>query len=193
MNIFYSCDIIPTVIVMSQTNSIIFKGLRVAAWFIFVGLCVEAGALIVNFFFSLYNPEFVSKLYQKLDLSELYGQSKWVFFCMYSYITCIAVFKAVLFYVIIKLVTEINLIKPFNVVVPKQIFKISYYTLSIGLLSYLARQTVQNLGHRGYSLDMLNEFWVDSSVFILMAGIVYVIGIIFARGVEIQNEKELTV
>lgn len=178
---------------MSTTNNFIFKGLRIVAWIIFVGLCVEAGGMLVNFFFSLYNPEFVGKLYQKLDLSELYAQSKWVFFSMYSYILSIAVLKAVLFFVIIKLVTEINLIKPFHEVVPKQIFKISYYTLSIGLLSYLARQTVQNLGHRGYSLDMLNEFWVDSSAFVMMAGIVYVIGIIFAKGVEIQNENELTV
>ena len=178
---------------MSHTNNFIFKGLRVAAWIIFVGLCIEAGALIVNFFFSLYNPEFVGKLYQKLDLSYLYVRSNWVFFGMYSYIISIAVLKAVLFYVIIKLVTEINLVKPFNEVVPKQILKISYYTLSIGLISYLARQTVQNLGHRGFSLDMLDEFWVDSPAFVLMAGIVYVIGIIFSRGVEIQNENELTV
>lgn len=57
----------------------IFQVLHVIAWIFFVGLCIEAGGIIVNFVFSIYNPEFVSKLYQKLDLSELYNRSKWIF------------------------------------------------------------------------------------------------------------------
>ncbi|HCM77099.1 MAG TPA: DUF2975 domain-containing protein, partial [Cytophagales bacterium] len=44
---------------MSKTNNFIFTGLKIVAWIIFVGLCIEAGGLIVNFFFSLYKPEFV--------------------------------------------------------------------------------------------------------------------------------------
>ncbi|WP_425640062.1 DUF2975 domain-containing protein [Algoriphagus yeomjeoni] len=178
---------------MSQTNNFIFKGLRVIAWVIFVGLCIEAGGLLVNFFFSLYNPDFVSKLYQRLDLSEIYERSKWAFFGMYSFIISIAILKAVLFYIVIKLVTEINLQKPFNELVSKQILQISYYTFSIGLLSYIARQTAKNLKHHGYSMDVLDQFWGDSQAFILMAAVVYVIGVIFAKGVEIQNENELTV
>ncbi|RAI87912.1 DUF2975 domain-containing protein [Algoriphagus yeomjeoni] len=178
---------------MSKTNTFIFKGLRVIAWVIFVGICIEAGGLLVNFFFSLYNPDFVSKLYQKLDLSEIYERSKWAFFGMYSFILSIALLKAVLFYIVIKLVTEINLQKPFNELVSKQILQISYYTFSIGLLSYIARQTAKNLEHHGYSLDVLDQFWGDSQAFILMAAVVYVIGVIFAKGVEIQNENELTV
>lgn len=53
---------------MSQTDNFVFKGLHVVAWIIFVGLCVEAGSLLVNFFFNLYKPEFIQNLYQKLDL-----------------------------------------------------------------------------------------------------------------------------
>ena len=61
---------------MSKTNNFVFWGLYIVAWLIFMGLCIEAGGLIVNFFFSLYNPEFVQNLYQKLDLSEIYNDSK---------------------------------------------------------------------------------------------------------------------
>ena len=52
---------------MSKTNNFVFWGLYIVAWLIFVGLSIEAGGLIVNFFFSLYKPEFVQNLYEKLD------------------------------------------------------------------------------------------------------------------------------
>lgn len=178
---------------MSKTNNFIFKGLKIVAWIIFVGLCIEAGGLIVNFIFSLYNPEFVQNLYQKLDLSEMYERSKWAFFGMYSFILIISILKAVLFYVVIMLVTKIDLSKPFNLVVSRQISLISYYTLSIGLLSHIARETAKNLQHHGYVIDSLNQFWADSQAFILMAAVIYVIATIFAKGVEIQNENDLTV
>lgn len=178
---------------MSKTNNFIFQGLKIVAWIIFVGLCVEAGGLIVNFIFSLYNPEFVQNLYQKLDLSEMYKRSKWAYFGMYNFILIISMLKAVLFYVVIILVTKIDLSKPFNSFVSKQISRISYYTFSIGLLSYIARQTAKNLQHRGYVIDSLNEFWADSQAFIIMAAVIYVIAAIFSKGVEIQKENDLTV
>lgn len=178
---------------MSKTNNLVFKGLKIVAWVIFVGLCIEAGGLIVNFFFSLYNPKFVEKLYQPLDLSEMYERSKWAFYSMYSFILIISILKAYLFYLLIELVTNIDLSKPFNNLVSKQILQISYYTLSIGLLGYLARQTARNLQHRGYNIDMLNQFWSDSQAFILMAAVIYVIATIFSKGVEYQEELDETV
>jgi hypothetical protein len=178
---------------MSKTNNFVFTVLKIVAWVIFVGLCIEAGGLIVNFIFSLYKPEFVQNLYEKLDLSEMYERSKWVFFSMYSFVLVISILKAVLFYVVIRLVSEINLIKPFNSFVSRQISLMSHYTFSIGILSYIARKTAENLQHRGYVIDSLNQFWADSQAFILMAAVIYVIATIFSRGVEIQNENDLTV
>lgn len=71
--------------------------------------------------------------------------------------------------------------------------QISYYTFSIGLLGYIAAETADNLEYYSYGIDNLNEFWADSQAFILMAAIIYVIAIIFKKGVEIQNENDLTV
>tara|TARA_R110001632_G_scaffold82057_5_gene182305 strand:- start:3157 stop:3693 length:537 start_codon:yes stop_codon:yes gene_type:complete len=178
---------------MSHTNNVVFKGLKIVAWIIFVGLCIEAGGLLVNFAFSQFNPEFVQNLYQKLDISEMYDKSKWAFYGMYSFILTIAILKAFLFYLLVKLVTTINLSKPFNSVVSKQITQISYYTASIGLLSYLAQQSAKNLQHHGYSIDTLNQFWADGQAFILMAAVIYVIATIFSKGVENQEELEETV
>lgn len=178
---------------MSKVNNIVFQGLHIVAWIIFVGLSIEAGGLIVNFFFSLYKPEFVQNLYQKLDLSEMYERSKWAFFSMYSFVLVIAILKAVLFYAVIRLVSKIDLAKPFNSFVSRQISQISYYTLSIGLLSYIAKQSAQNLAHHGFNTESLNPFWADSQAFILMAAVIYIIATIFKKGIEIQSENELTI
>ncbi len=178
---------------MSKRDNFVFKALHIVAWVIFVGLCIEAGALIVNFIFSLFKPEFVQNLYQKLDLSKMYHLSKWAFFGMYGFVLVISILKAVLFYVVIRLISKIDLLKPFNSFVSGQITKISYYTLSIGLISYLARQTSNTLLNRGFEIDALNQFWGDSQAYILMAAVIYVIATIFSRGVEIQNENDLTV
>jgi Protein of unknown function (DUF2975) len=178
---------------MSNTNKYVFYGLRVVAWIIFVGLCIEAGALLVNFVFSIYKPEIVSRLYEKLDLSELFAYSEYAYYGMYSFILAIAMLKAYLFYVVIELVSKLSLSKPFSDYVADKISKISYYTFSIGLVSHIGRESARNLEHRSLELNALNRFWADSEAFILMAAVIYVIAQIFKRGIEIQNENDLTI
>jgi Ni/Fe-hydrogenase subunit HybB-like protein len=174
---------------MSKTNNFVFWGLYVVAWIIFVGLSIEAGGLLVNFVFSLFKPEFVQNLYQKLDLSEMYKDSKMVFFGVYSFILSIAILKAYLFYIVVRLMHTMDLKKPFSSFVARQITLLSYYTLFIGLLSYIARQSP----HQSFVSDNLNQFWEDSQAFILMGAVIYIIATIFKKGVDIQNENDLTI
>jgi uncharacterized membrane protein YedE/YeeE len=47
--------------------------------------------------------------------------------------------------------------------------------------------------HHGFVTDSLNKFWADSQAFILMGAVIYIIAIIFKKGVAIQNENDLTV
>ena len=178
---------------MTKTNDFIFTALKIIAWVIFVGLCIEAGGLIVNFIFSVFNPGIVPKLYQKLDLSAVYIQSKGVFFSMYSLILYIAVLKAYLFYLAIQLLTKLNLKNPFNNYVSKKIISISHHTFIIGIISLIGKQIAKNLGRYGYHLEGLITFWEDGQAFILMAAVIYIIGTIFKRGVEIQSENDLTI
>ncbi len=178
---------------MTKTNNFIFKALMIVAWIIFVALCIEAGALVVNFIFSIFNPSIVGDLYQKLDLSRLYQQSQMVFYGMFGFVLFIALLKAYLFYVVISLLHKFDLTKPFSSFVSKQIFQISYITFSIGIFSYIARQTTKDLSIQGYALQDLNQFWVDSQTHIVMAAIIYIIAVIFKKGIELQNENDLTV
>ncbi|MBK6979190.1 MAG: DUF2975 domain-containing protein [Cytophagaceae bacterium] len=178
---------------MSKANNFVFWGLYIVAWLIFVGLSIEAGGLIVNFFFSIYKPEFVQNLYQKLDLSKIYQESWFSFFSIYSFILGISILKAFLFYIVIRLMHKMDLKKPFSSYVARQISLMSYCTLAIGLLSYIAREFARNLTHQGFDTGSLNQFWADSQAFITMGAVIYIIATIFNKGVEIQNENDLTV
>jgi len=60
-------------------------------------------------------------------------------------------------------------------------------------LSYIAREIAKRIAYYGYETEQLNQFWVDSQAFILMAAVVYVIAAIFKKGVDIQTENDLTV
>lgn len=178
---------------MSKSKNIIFKGLHIIAWLIFVGLSIEAGGLLVNFFFSLYRPDFIPNLYQKLDLTEVYSQSQLAFYGIYGFILSIALLKAYLFYVVVMLQHKLDIEKPFNQYVAKQITKMSYVTLSIGLFSHIAKKVAEGLIIDGFNLQALEGFWVDSEAFILMAAVIYVIATLFSRGVEMQTENDLTI
>jgi hypothetical protein len=178
---------------MSKSKNIIFKGLHIIAWLIFVGLSIEAGGLLVNFFFSLYKPDFIPNLYQKVDLTEVYSQSQLAFFGMYGFILSIAVLKAYLFYVVVMLQHKLDIEKPFNQYVAKQITKMSYVTLSIGLFSHIAKKVAEVLIIDGFNIDALQGFWVESQAYILMAAVIYVIATLFTRGVEMQTENDLTI
>lgn len=178
---------------MSKTNNFVFIGLLVVAWIIFVGLCIEAGGLIVNFVFSLYYPNFVDHLYQKLDLSELFKLNRLMYYVIYILILSIALLKAKLFYIVITLMHKIDLANPFSNFASKQILLLSYYILFIGFLTCIGKQLANNTSQFEDVFAKLNHFWGDSQAYILMGAIIYIIAIIFKKGVELQNENDLTV
>jgi hypothetical protein len=88
---------------------------------------------------------------------------------------------------------KMDLSKPFTNFVAKQILRISYITISIGFLSHIARQLTKTLMHHGFVPNSINQFWEDSQEFILMGAVIYIIAIIFKKGVDIQTENDLTV
>jgi hypothetical protein len=178
---------------MSKGNNFVFTALHIVAWIIFVGLSIEAGALIVNFVFSLVNPDFVQNLYQKLDLSEVYNRSESAFFGMYSFVLVIALLKAYLFYEVVRLCHSLHLSKPFSDYASRKMKRIGSITLSIGIMSYVASEVANYLEKRGFDLQALQLFWTDAQAFVLMSAVIFVIAAIFSKGLEIQTENELTI
>ena len=189
----YLCGIIKIIIVMSKQEDFIWKALWVISWIIFIGFCIETGAFLFNYIFSLFRPEATNNLYNGLNLSDTYLRSKVVYSFLFSFIIVISGLKAFVFYQVIKIFMKLNLVKPFSEEVSQLITGISYFSFAIGIISEIAHKFTKNIVQKGYQVDTIEKFWNDSAVFLMMAAILYIISLVFKKGIELQNENDLTV
>lgn len=178
---------------MTKQNDFIWKAIQTVCWLIFAGICVQTGALLFNFIYSLFRPEATNNLHLGLNLSELYSQSKIIYYQLFSLIIAISFLKATVFYFVIRLFTKMTLLKPFTTTVSKLITNISYFAFSTGLVSYIANQYSKNLINKGFDIDLAGRYWDDSYAFLMMSAILFVIALIFKKGIELQNENDLTI
>lgn len=180
------------------STSQILKVLEILSWIIFIGLCVEAGSIIVNTFISLFiNPNGVENFWKgKEYLSSLY-QYDYGYFMVIAIVMCIvAILKAIMFYLIVKLFLNktLDFYNPFSLELRQFISKLSYLALGIGLFSISGDEYSELFSKHGLqaaNLQMLNLEGAD--VWLFMAVILFIISHIVKRGVEIQTENELTI
>ena len=178
---------------MSKKNDAILKVLNVVSWIIFIGLCIEAGALIFNFILTLFKPIATQNIYKGLNLSEMYENKFPHFVAMMSFAVVLSVLKAYLFYLVVKIFMKLNLVKPFTVEIAKLIEKISFEAFAIAIVSIIAHEYTKRLIQSGYEVSQIEKYWNDTAAFLMMAAIIYVISQIFSKGIELQNENDLTV
>ncbi|MBX7243158.1 MAG: DUF2975 domain-containing protein [Bacteroidia bacterium] len=178
---------------MKKNNDFILSALNVVSWIIFIGLCIEAGAIIFNFAFTLFKPVGTHNIYKGLDLSALYAGNFPHYIGLMSFVTAISVMKAYLFYLVVKIFMKLNLVKPFDAEIAKLIEKISYEAFGIAIACIIAHQYTKRLIQDGNEVSVVEEYWSDASVFMMMAAIIFVISQIFKKGIELQNENDLTV
>ena len=178
---------------MEKNTDFLLKALNVIAWIIFIGLCIESGALLFNFTYSIYNPIVAHNIYKGLDLSGLQAKSFAHFIGLMSFIVLISTLKAYLFYLVVKIFLKLNFVKPFSVEIAKLIEKISFEVASIAIVGAIAKQYTKRLIHSGYDISNAQEYWNDTGAFLIMAATIYVIAQVFKKGIELQNENDLTV
>jgi hypothetical protein len=178
---------------MTKKDDFILKTLNVVAWVIFIGLCVEAGALLFNFTFTLFKPIATYNIYKELNLSELYTHHFAHYVGLMSFVLSLAILKAYLFYFVVEIFTKLNLGNPFNTEIAKLIEKIGFEAFVISIISIVAHQYTKGLMKDGLDVDSIESYWNDSSAFMMMAAILFIISQIFKKGIELQNENDLTV
>lgn len=180
------------------TTQQILNVLQVIAWVIFAGLCVEAGAIIVNTVITLFiNPAGVVNFWQGATyLSGLYQFDHGHFAVITFIMAIVAVFKALMFYLIVKLFAQkkFNISQPFSPELRRFIVKLSYLALGIGLFSSSAFDYSAWLTQQGApAVDMEVLSMAGSDVWIFMSVILFVIVQIVKRGIEMQHENDLTI
>ncbi len=172
----------------------IFLAMNILSGVIFVGLCVKAGAILFSFFVSLFvNAEAAKDLYISLDLSNLLAFNKYYYILMVVLIAALPALKAYLFYLIIKVLSRINLVHPFSSSIGRLIKKMSIVSLCIGVLASSGIWLSVWLTNSGVLMMTAHQYLSGGSEFLFFAGIIFMIYLVFRKGIEMQTENELTI
>lgn len=175
----------------------VLKILYVLAFIIFVGLCIEAGGFISNAVYTLaFNANLASHFWNQMDLSSLYNYDKGQFFTEIFLMSIVAVLKALLFYLIIKILEGKNLdfAQPFSKKVGSQISNLAYLTIGIGIFTSWGNKYTEWLSNKGIDMPSIQKLGLaGADVWLFMGVTLIVIAQIFKRGIEIQEENNLTI
>ena len=179
------------------TTNQILKILQVLSWIIFLGLCVEAGSIICIALYKFFiNPTSTYNSLEGIDLSAIYKFDHGYFLVTALVMAIIAVLKAIMFYVIVKLFVDkkLNIAQPFSTDLRHFILKLSYLALGIGLFTECGFNYSMWLSQQGVTMVNLQLLhFAGADVWLFMAVILFVIVQIVKRGIEIQNENDLTI
>lgn len=182
---------------MKLSTNQILKILHVISWIIFIGVCIEAGGSIFSAFYTLViNPINAATFWVGNDLSGLYKYSPGHFFAETLLISIASVMKASIFYLIIKILHDkkLNISQPFSNEIGRFIFRMSYLALLTGFFSWCGVKYTEWLITLGVIMPDTQHLRLGGAdVWLFMGITLFVIALIFKRGIEIQSENELTV
>lgn len=167
------------------------------AWILFVGICIELGGFIFNTIFSLViNPAGAQRFWNETNLAPLLNYGSNHFVSITSLMIIVTGLKALLFYLIVKLLHDkkLNLSHPFNKDVCRFIFNFMYITFGIGLFTLWGGNYTNWFISKGVSMPSLEKLkFGGADVWLFMGVVLLVLAQIFKRGIELQEENELTI
>ena len=162
--------------------------LNILSWIAFVGMAIRAGSFLVSYVVSIGNPVASKNLYNGTDYSAYRNQS-------FAHYTFIVLYKVVFYamqayvaYLLTRLLSKLNISRPFNTDVAALLQKISIYILGVWVVAMLYNIHIAILD----KLYGIVPTYISGD-YIILAGIVYLMAQLFQRAEEIQSEKELTV
>ncbi len=175
------------------TKQPILMLITVIIWSIFIGFCIQAGSLLFTQAYSFVKPTVAQDLYEGLNLYSLRTQNTWFYGGLVTLILSIAILKAQLFYIMIRIFLKIDLVHPFSKEIAKQISRLSYIAFEIGIFIFFTNSSTSWLIKRGFEVDGVQSYLSGAFEYFLLSALIFAIAQVFKRGVEIQAENELTV
>lgn len=179
------------------TTQHILAVLKIIAWIIFIGVCIEAGGFLFNAFYTLaVKPQGAEFFWNHLNLLSLYQFSKSHFITELALINIVAILRAIMFYVIVKFLYDkkLDLSKPFNMELRRFILIIGYLSLGISFFSVWGTNYTDWLVSKGVTMPSVHQLRIaGADVWVFMSVVLFVIAQIFKRGIELQSENDLTV
>ncbi|HMO60679.1 MAG TPA: DUF2975 domain-containing protein [Ferruginibacter sp.] len=180
------------------TSQRLMKVLQVLSWIIFIGLCIEAGGILVNTCIAVFiQPRAAQNFWA--GGNNLYGllqfdKGYFIVICIIMLIT--GILKAIMFYLIVQLFTEkkLNIAEPFTAALGSFMTRLSYLSLGIGFFAYMGTQYTTWLKQQAVSTaNIQSSYFAGADVWLFMAVILFVLTHIIKRGIEIKTENDLTI
>lgn len=171
----------------SKTERLL-KVMKILSWIVFIGLLIKTGAVVVSYMVSTQNPVAAKDLYDGLDLSAYMNAGFVNYTFVVGYRVILYGLQAHIAYLFTKLLSRLNISKPFNSYVVMMMQIMTYTILGIWVFAMIYNIHVAIL-EKIYGITAT----YISGDFLFLAGVVYIFAQMFKRGVEIQHENELTV
>jgi ABC-type multidrug transport system fused ATPase/permease subunit len=157
-----------------------------------IGYSILWASQLTTLVASFINPEWAKRTYEvNLTLFSIREHNTGYYVCAMCLGIAASFLKALIWYLVFDLLQKLKLQTPFSMEVEKKLERIAYLLLGVWIVSsifwkiylyYLSKET-------GIQLPANNS----GDEYLFMAGIIYIISQVFKRGIEIQEENQLTV
>jgi Protein of unknown function (DUF2975) len=169
--------------------------LTVSKYLAFIGAIwysILCGSQITTLVASFINPDWAKRTYEvDLLLYSIRDHSIWFYVFAMILIIAVSALKVLVWYVIFELLSKLKLQTPFSMEVEKKLERIAYLLLGVWI--------VGNIFWKIYIYYLTNSTGIQlpaystGDEYLFMAGVIYIISQVFKRGIEIQEENDLTV
>ena len=177
---------------MKTRTEKILMALKFLAFMGGIKYSIDCGAQLTTFVASFINPDWASRTYQvNLDIFNIRGQS----ISFYAYAMCLTIavsaLKAIVWYMVYNLLVKLKLQTPFSMEVEKKLERIAFMLLGVWIISSIFWKVYTY--YLTQATGILLPLNSTGDEYFFMAGILYIVSQIFKRGIEIQEENQLTV
>ena len=173
----------------TETILIVSKFLALLGGIWYSILC---GSQLLTLVASFINPEWAKRTYEAdLNIFSIREHSIWFYVYAMCLTVAVSALKAFIWYVVFELLSKLKLQTPFTMEVEKKLEKIAYLLLGVWIVSSIFWKIYIYYLSKASGIQLPTNNSGDEYLFI--AGIIYIISQVFKRGIEIQEENDLTV
>ena len=157
-----------------------------------VWYCILWGSRLLTLVASFINPEWAKRTYEA-DLTLFSIREHNIGYYVFAMCLTIAVFalKALIWYVVFALLSKLKLQTPFSMEVERKLERIAFLLLIVWVINTIFWKTCLYYVSIDTGIRLATNN--SESEYLFMAAMIYIISQVFKRGIEIQEENQLTV
>ncbi|MEO6681774.1 MAG: DUF2975 domain-containing protein [Ginsengibacter sp.] len=157
-----------------------------------IGFSLECGAQILSFVASFINPVWAERTYLADPIwFQILDYDPGFYTVLMILIIAASALKAWVWFLIFELLHKLQLKSPFSFFVTKRLELISYMLLAVWFVMTFMAKSYAHYLQKASDIILPGKYISDEYFFV--AGIVFILSQLFKRGMEMQEENQLTV